>query len=179
MPFSREVAQQTTLSLLGGRGERSSASAAGTSVGVPHAAHLGPLTGWQRQLALQVIEQLHLTCPVYLQAPSLAEIWSWRAVTQTLAPTLAADEHEQRRVDATDVGGHLWAGESWETDAEHADMEAPDSDPSHSDPDPVVDPRPGSARTAGTRVVLPLATLKELQALLQIVLLSHTPWCSP
>ena len=29
------------------------------------------------------------------------------------------------------------------------------------------------------RVVLPLATLKELQALLQIVLLSHTPWCSP
>ena len=28
-------------------------------------------------------------------------------------------------------------------------MEAPDSDPSHSDPDPVVDPGPGSARTAG------------------------------
>ena len=53
MPFSREVAQQTTLSLLGGRGERSSASAAGTGVGVPNAVHLGPLTGWQRQLALQ------------------------------------------------------------------------------------------------------------------------------
>ena len=47
-----------------------------------------PLTGWQRQMALQIIEQLHLTCPVYVRAPSLAEIWSWNAVTVSLTPDL-------------------------------------------------------------------------------------------
>ena len=56
-----------------------------------------PLTGWQRDLALHVIEQLHLTSPVYLQAPSLAELWSWRAITLTLSPTLPEDEQEHRR----------------------------------------------------------------------------------
>eukprot|EP00439_Symbiodinium_sp_Y106_P087445 s228_g54.t1 len=121
-----------------------SASAASASTSAPEADQIMPLTGWQRQVALQIIEQLHLTCPVYMRAPSLAEIWSWNAVTVSLTP----EAHEHTRVGATDVGGHLW--ETWKTDAEHADMEAPDSDPSHSDPDPVVDPGSGSAGTAGT-----------------------------
>ena len=97
-----------------------------------------PLTGWQRDLALHVIEQLHLTSPICLQAPSLAELWSWGAVTLTLSPSLPDDEQEHRRVDATDVGGHLW--ETWETAEERGHIEHLDSDPSNSDPDPVVDP---------------------------------------
>ena len=146
MPFSREVAVQTSLSHLGARRTEAaaSASAASASTSAPEADQIMPLTGWQRQVALQIMEQLHLTCPVYMRAPSLAEIWSWNAVTVSLTP----EAHEHTRVGATDVGGHLW--ETWKTDAEHADMEAPDSDPSHSDPDPVVDPGSGSAGTAGT-----------------------------
>ena len=62
------------------------------------------------------------------------------AVTLTRSPTLPEDEQEHRRVDATDVGGHLW--EIWETAAERGNMEGLDSDPSNSDPDPVVDPGP-------------------------------------
>ena len=146
LPYSQEVATQTSLRLL--RSSRHTTSA-GTSASTgsslpPPTAHTEPLTGWQRDLALHVIEQLHLTSPVYLQAPSLAELWSWRAITLTLSPTLPDDEQEHRRVDATDVGGHLW--ETWETAEERGHIEHLDSDPSNSDPDPVVDP---SLDTAG------------------------------
>eukprot|EP00439_Symbiodinium_sp_Y106_P030146 s9603_g3.t1 len=140
LPYSQEVATQTTLRLL--RSSRHTTSA-GTSASTgsslpPPTAHMEPLTGWQRDLALHVIEQLHLTSPTCLQAPSLAELWSWGAVTLTLSPSLPDDEQEHRRVDATDVGGHLW--ETWETAEERGHIEHLDSDPSNSDPDPVVDP---------------------------------------
>ena len=134
VPYSQEVATQTSLRLL--RSSRHTTSASTGNSLPPPTAHTEPLTGWQRDLALLVIEQLHLTSPVYLQTPSLAELWSWRAITLTLSPTLPDDEQEHRRVDATDVGGRLW--ETWEP-AE----EGHDSDTGTMDPDPEVDPSVG------------------------------------
>ena len=142
LPYSQEVATQTTLRMLRTHGTAS----AGTSASgpqAPTAAHMGPLTGWQRDLALQIIERLHLTCPVYMHAPSLAEVWSWADVTVTLSPTTPTEMQENRRVDATDVGGHLW--ETWE----HAE-EGHDSDTGTMDPDPEVDPHLESAAGGAT-----------------------------
>ena len=138
LPYSQEVATQTTLRLLrSSRHTTSAGMSANTESSLPPpTAHTEPLARWQRDLALHVIEQLHLTSPVYLQAPSFAELWSWRAITLTLSPTLPEDEQEHRRVDATDVGGHLW--ETWE----HAE-EGHDSDTGTMDPDPEVDPSLG------------------------------------
>ena len=58
-------------------------------------------------------------------------------MTVTLSPTTPTEMQENRRVDAADVGGHLW--ETWE----HAE-EGHDSDTGTMDPDPEVDPRLGS-----------------------------------
>ena len=133
LPYSREMATQTALRMLRTHGTASTGTTA-SGPQAPTAAHTGPLTGWQRDLALQVIERLHLTCPVYMLAPSLAEVWSWADVTVTLSPTTPAEMQENRRVDATDVGGHLW--ETWE----HAE-EGHDSDTNTMHPDPEVDPQ--------------------------------------
>ena len=70
LPYSQEVATQTTLRMLRTHGTASTGTSA-SGPPAPAAAHMGPLTGWQRDLALQIIERLHLTCPVYIHACSV------------------------------------------------------------------------------------------------------------
>ena len=166
MPFSMEVAVQTSLHHLGTRRTEAAASAptASANTSAPGADQVMPLTGWQRQMALQIIEQLHLTCPVYVRAPSLAEIWSWNAVTVSLTPTSSAEAHEHNRVDATDVGGHLWEM-TWRprTLIQATRIRTLWWTPAQAQ----------LGQQAVLRVVLPLATLQAFQALIQVVLIGR------